>query len=163
MGYQDLGIKTGMTIHLHSPAEDNPLEKAVCIGEWKTPIDDFQIGESIGDLETYNVFDQETLEWVKVNVNVAGPIDRFTNGIEAMVLLNKQGTSYYEHYQTVAETEKAICVSLDGSDWCNAWIPKSVIIGKTRQRSTRDLEAMKTPIKTAWAIANQCSGGPIRA
>ena len=65
------------------------------------------------------------------------------------------------HYQTVTETEKAICVSLDGSDECSCWIPKSAIRGKTRRRSTHDPEAMKTPIATWWAKKNEQSGGPI--
>lgn len=154
--------KIGWTIHLYHPENEN-YERATVTGHWKTPVDDFKIGEPLGDLETYKVYDQESLEWIPVNVNVGGPIVKFSDGTETMILLEKCGTSYYEHYQTIRETEKSICVSLDGTDWCNAWIPKSVIIGKTRQRGNRrDPEAMKTPIKKSWAIMNETTMGPIR-
>ena len=58
-----------------------------------------------------------------------------------------------QHYGRIHETEKAILFSLDGSEECAAWVPKSVILGpdQPRRRSRRDPLAQQTPIKNGWA------------
>ena len=154
MAYKDLGIEVGMTMHAYTPEEE--LTIGTVVGEWRAT-------------EAIRVFCQDSLEWIEIDapcpvmgVRAEGPIMKFGDNDPIPILLEKMGTRYIEHYQTIRETEKAIIVSLDGSDHCTASVPKSVIRGKTRQRKLRDPEAMKTPIADWWARKNERTMGPIR-
>ena len=155
MAYKDLGIEIGFSLTAINP-ETEEMQMCVVIDHWKSD-------------EAMTIYDYDAMEWVEISdpdpvmgVAAEGPLVRFGSSDPVRLLLPEGGKSWIEHYQKVAETEKAICYSLDGSSYTTMWVPKSVIVGKTRPRSLTDKEAMQTPIKQNWAWQNAMSGGAIR-
>ena len=83
-----------------------------------------------------------------------------SNGENMSILNQCSGFAVY-HYQTLKETEKAIIISLDGSDYTSFSIPKSQITGETKPRKNIK-GSFVTPVTDWFSRKNYATGGAVR-